>query len=453
NKDLKITVISSFHTTLSRFLTHPSECFIGGAISRAPPSHGTSIALYFHRPCSHHSLPSHPFPVLLRRTPSVGLARIAPFRTLMFLNALTSFIFIAEEEEEEVEIEYVEGYDELEEEDDMEDFVNFRYISILFLCISLLFFLYVGEFSNAAGSSEDEEAEAAAQRRVKQKNKLASMKSEKDSVDLKSKKAKDGGPATLYWAEGMSSAVAHGWAPPEMEGWLSSPISGKLKAFWNPRPGETCPSDSFREQGIQEIQQQIGEVNEIFKDLAVLVHEQGAMIDDIGSNIEQSHAATAQARSQLAKASKTQRSNSSLMLGVGAVLPCSSFSSSELNPAIRSEVSFSVGSCLLPHPDKASGIAALDIKKLKDAGICTIESVAYTPRKDLLQIKGISEAKVDKIIEAATKLVPMGFTSASQLHAQRMEIIQITTGSRELDKILEGGIETSSITELYGDRK
>ncbi|QHN97307.1 uncharacterized protein DS421_18g626240 [Arachis hypogaea] len=149
---------------------------------------------------------------------------------MQFLNALTSFIFIAEEEEEEVEIEYVEGYDELEEEDDMEDFVNFRYISILFL----------------SGSSEDEEAEAAAQRRVKQKNKLASMKSEKDSVDLKSKKAKDGGPATLYWAEGMSSAVAHGWAPPEMEGWLSSPISGKLKAFWNPRPGETCPSDSFR---------------------------------------------------------------------------------------------------------------------------------------------------------------------------------------------------------------
>ncbi|XLS65730.1 hypothetical protein HN51_025704, partial [Arachis hypogaea] len=103
-----------------------------------------------------------------------------------FVNALTSFIFIAEEEEEEVEIEYVEGYDELEEEDDMEDFVNFRYISILFLCISLLFFLYVGEFR----SSEDEEAEVAAQRRVKRKNKLASMKSEKDSVDLKSKKAK-----------------------------------------------------------------------------------------------------------------------------------------------------------------------------------------------------------------------------------------------------------------------
>jgi len=32
----------------------------------------------------------------------------------------------------------------------------------------------------------------------------------------------------------------------------------------------------------------------------------------------------------------------------------------------------------------------------------------------------------------------MGFTSASEIHAQRESIIQITTGSRELDKILEG---------------
>ncbi|XP_044465387.1 syntaxin-22 [Mangifera indica] len=67
-----------------------------------------------------------------------------------------------------------------------------------------------------------------------------------------------------------------------------------------------------REQGINEIQQQIGEVNEIFKDLAVLVHEQGSMIDDIGTHIENSRATTAQAKSHLVKAAKTQKSNSSL---------------------------------------------------------------------------------------------------------------------------------------------
>ncbi|XP_028105787.1 DNA repair protein RAD51 homolog [Camellia sinensis] len=99
---------------------------------------------------------------------------------------------------------------------------------------------------------------------------------------------------------------------------------------------------------------------------------------------------------------------------------------------------------------QASGIASLDIKKLKDAGLCTVESVAYSPRKELLQIKGISEAKVDKIIEAASKLIPLGFTSASQLHAQRLEIIQLTSGSRELDKVLEG-IETGSITEISSE--
>lgn len=33
-----------------------------------------------------------------------------------------------------------------------------------------------------------------------------------------------------------------------------------------------------REQGLREIEEQIGEANEIFKDLAVLVHEQGVVI-------------------------------------------------------------------------------------------------------------------------------------------------------------------------------
>ncbi|GLJ11919.1 hypothetical protein SUGI_0180220 [Cryptomeria japonica] len=67
-----------------------------------------------------------------------------------------------------------------------------------------------------------------------------------------------------------------------------------------------------REQGIKEIQQHIGEVNEIFKDLAVLVHEQGVMIDDIDSNINGAHSATGQAKIQLAHASRAQKSSSSL---------------------------------------------------------------------------------------------------------------------------------------------
>jgi DNA repair protein RAD51 len=49
------------------------------------------------------------------------------------------------------------------------------------------------------------------------------------------------------------------------------------------------------------------------------------------------------------------------------------------------------------------------------------------------------------------KLVPMGFTTATEFHQKRSEIIQITTGSKELDKLLNSGIETGSITELFGE--
>jgi len=38
------------------------------------------------------------------------------------------------------------------------------------------------------------------------------------------------------------------------------------------------------------------------------------------------------------------------------------------------------------------------VKKLEDAGFFTIESVAFAPKKNLLAIKGISEAKADKIM-------------------------------------------------------
>jgi DNA repair protein RAD51 len=45
----------------------------------------------------------------------------------------------------------------------------------------------------------------------------------------------------------------------------------------------------------------------------------------------------------------------------------------------------------------------------------------------------------------------MGFTTATEYHQKRSEIIQLTTGSKELDKQLQGGFETGSITELYGE--
>ena len=52
------------------------------------------------------------------------------------------------------------------------------------------------------------------------------------------------------------------------------------------------------------------------------------------------------------------------------------------------------------------GINAADIKKLVEAGFQTIESILFTAKKNLVTIKGLTEAKIDKIIEASTKLIP-----------------------------------------------
>jgi DNA repair protein RAD51 len=100
---------------------------------------------------------------------------------------------------------------------------------------------------------------------------------------------------------------------------------------------------------------------------------------------------------------------------------------------------------------KSHGISTSDIKKLTDAGYHTVESVAYCPKKTLCMVKGISETKAEKILLESSKLVPMGFTTATEFHQRRSELIQISTGSKELDSLLKGGIETGSITEVFGE--
>lgn len=100
---------------------------------------------------------------------------------------------------------------------------------------------------------------------------------------------------------------------------------------------------------------------------------------------------------------------------------------------------------------EGNGISASDCKKLEECGFYTVESIAFAHKKELLAIKGISEAKADKIVIEAMKHVPMGFTTASEYFIKRSELIRITTGSAELDKLLGGGLETGSITEIFGE--
>ncbi|NXU65563.1 DMC1 protein, partial [Horornis vulcanius] len=97
------------------------------------------------------------------------------------------------------------------------------------------------------------------------------------------------------------------------------------------------------------------------------------------------------------------------------------------------------------------GINVADIKKLKAVGICTIKGIQMTTRRALCNVKGLSEAKVDKIKEAANKLVEPGFLTAFEYSEKRKMVFHISTGSQEFDKLLGGGIESMAITEAFGE--
>ena len=48
------------------------------------------------------------------------------------------------------------------------------------------------------------------------------------------------------------------------------------------------------------------------------------------------------------------------------------------------------------------GLSERDIKLVADGGYHTVEAIAYTPKRILEQIKGISEAKAGKLLVEGT---------------------------------------------------
>ena len=72
-------------------------------------------------------------------------------------------------------------------------------------------------------------------------------------------------------------------------------------------------------------------------------------------------------------------------------------------------------------------------------------------KKELLNVKGISDAKIEKLQEAASKVEQIGFLTGTDILTKRQNLLRITTGSKKLDDMLAGGIESMAITEVFGE--
>jgi len=97
------------------------------------------------------------------------------------------------------------------------------------------------------------------------------------------------------------------------------------------------------------------------------------------------------------------------------------------------------------------GIGPGAIAKLEAAGIYDLMGLAVLTPPALAEMAGMGEAGARKSIQAARKMMDLGFSDGLAHEEKREELFHITTGSKNLDNLLGGkGIETKAITEAYG---
>lgn len=96
------------------------------------------------------------------------------------------------------------------------------------------------------------------------------------------------------------------------------------------------------------------------------------------------------------------------------------------------------------------GVGATSAEKLIGAGYRTLENIAVASPAELMEAAGLGEITATKAINAARESLEMGYETADKIQERRKTIGRLTTGSKELDELIGGGVESQSITEVYG---
>jgi DNA repair protein RadA len=98
------------------------------------------------------------------------------------------------------------------------------------------------------------------------------------------------------------------------------------------------------------------------------------------------------------------------------------------------------------------GVGEATAGKLREAGYTTVESIAVSTVAELRGAAEIGETQAKRIIAAARKAAEIGaFLTADKVLERRKTVGWITTGSKNLDTLLGGGVETRAVTEVFGE--
>jgi len=98
-----------------------------------------------------------------------------------------------------------------------------------------------------------------------------------------------------------------------------------------------------------------------------------------------------------------------------------------------------------------AGVGPATAEKLRASGYNTIESIATASIGELVEAVEVSDNKAKEMIISAKELLNMSFETADRLLEKRKCVGHISTGSKKLDVLLGGGLETQSIVEFFGE--
>ena len=101
---------------------------------------------------------------------------------------------------------------------------------------------------------------------------------------------------------------------------------------------------------------------------------------------------------------------------------------------------------------KLPGVGPATAEKLIEAGYTDMMDLAVESPHELVDAADIGLATASKIIQEARKISREDkFKTGKELLEKRSEVGHLTSGSKILDELLGGGMETQSIIELFGE--
>ena len=96
------------------------------------------------------------------------------------------------------------------------------------------------------------------------------------------------------------------------------------------------------------------------------------------------------------------------------------------------------------------GIGPTTAEKIKEAGYDTLDKLCSLAPHELSEISGMNADNAKKALDAAKQATTITYSTGSEVYGLRKAIGKITTGSKELNELLGGGVEARAITEAYG---